>query len=80
MTIPANQILQQALQLPLADREQMADQLYLSLQVSAEVKTAWGEEIASRIAQVDNKEVTLVLSDQVHQQIQELIDRERPAS
>ncbi len=80
MTIPVNQILQQALQLPLADREQMADQLYLSLQVSVKVNEAWGEEIAARIAQVDDGEVSLVSTDQVHLQIQELIDRERPAS
>lgn len=80
MTIPANQILQQALQLPLADRELMADQLYLSLQVSTEVKAAWGEEISSRIAQVDDGQVSLVSTDRVHQKIQELIDRERPAS
>ena len=80
MTIPGNQLLQQALQLPLADREYIADQLYLSLQVSVEVKTAWGEEIATRIAQVDNEEVSLVSTNQVHLQIEELIDRERPAS
>jgi len=40
VTLPANQLLQLALQLPLADREQMADQLYLSLQVQLEVKAA----------------------------------------
>ncbi len=80
MTIPANQLLQQALQLPLADREQIADQLYRSLQVQSEVTTAWNKEIAERIAQVDNGEVTLVAADLVHQQIQELIDGEQPAS
>ncbi len=80
MTILANQILLQALQLPLADREQMANQLYLSLQLSTEVQEAWGEELATRIAQVDREEVPLVSTDQVHQQIQELIDRERLTS
>ncbi len=80
MTTQASQLLQQALQLPLAEREQLADQLYLSLHSSAAVQQAWSEEIASRIAQVDDGDVPLVSADQVHQQIQELIDRERPTS
>ena len=79
MTI-ANQLLQQALQLPVTDREQMAEQLYLSLHLTEEVKAAWSQEIARRISEVDNKEVALVAADDVHAQIRQLIERERPAS
>ena len=80
MTILANQLLQQALQLPIADREQIADQLYLSLHSPEEIESAWGDEIAGRIAQVDNEEVALVSPEEVHRQVRQVINRERPAS
>jgi putative addiction module component (TIGR02574 family) len=56
--------------LPLAEREELTEQLYLSLAMSADptedVKAAWSEEIARRLDDVDAGRVPLVSSAEMN--------------
>lgn len=80
MTQIAEQLLNQALQLSLAEREELAEQIYLSLHTSADpsgdVEAAWNEEIARRLDDVDTDRVTLISSEEVHHGIRKLLNRE----
>jgi putative addiction module component (TIGR02574 family) len=80
MTQIAEQLLNQALQLPPAEREELAEQLYLSLHASADspgdVEAAWNDEIARRLDDVNAGRVTLIPSEEVNHDIRKLLNRE----
>jgi putative addiction module component (TIGR02574 family) len=67
MTQAAEEILQQALQLPEEDRERIADSLLRSLHGSEETtfEEEWGPEIQRRIAEIDEGKVQLLPGDEV---------------
>lgn len=79
MTQIAEQLLNQALQLSSAEREVLAEQLYLSLDIASatqeEVDAAWGDEIAQRIKDVDSGRATLVEPEELHHDIRNLLNR-----
>jgi putative addiction module component (TIGR02574 family) len=81
MTQITEQLLNQALQLSPSEREELAEQLYLSLDSSLDsqevVDAAWDEEITQRIVDVDSGQVTLFTQGQVHDDIRKLLNREK---
>ena len=72
--LSAHEIIHSALQLPLAEREEVIVALTVSLQEAAidhgpvepadEVEAAWGEEIARRIADIDSGRVKTIPSEE----------------
>ncbi len=78
MTQLTEQLLHQALQLSQDEREELADQLYLSLHAPAEppaeVEAAWNQEIARRIGEVETGSVTLVAAEQVHGDVRKILN------
>jgi putative addiction module component (TIGR02574 family) len=67
MTQVAEEILQQALQLPEEDRERIAESLLGSIHSSDEstFEEEWGPEIERRIAEIDAGKVQLLPGDEV---------------
>jgi putative addiction module component (TIGR02574 family) len=69
-----NEIIASALQLPLADREQIVDALQQSLidesidhgpeEPADQAEAAWGDEIARRIADIDSGRVKTIPSEE----------------
>jgi putative addiction module component (TIGR02574 family) len=74
-----HEIIASALQLPIAEREQLADALQQSLidptidhglaEPAAEVQAAWSGEIARRIAEVDSGQVNTIPADEAERMI-----------
>ena len=72
--LTAHQVIASALQLPLADREQILHALQESLidetidhgpeDPADEVEAAWGDEIARRIADIDSGRVKTIPSEE----------------
>ena len=75
MTQFTEQLLNQAMQLSQNEREELADQLYLSLHASSpsqeDVESAWSAEIAQRLEVAD--EACLSTSQEVHEEIRALL-------
>ena len=77
--ITPNEIIAAALQLPLAEREQIFDALHESLidesinhgprEPADEVEAAWSEEIARRIVDIDSGRVTTIPADEAERMI-----------
>jgi putative addiction module component (TIGR02574 family) len=72
MTQITDQLLSQALQLSQHEREELADQLYLSLHVGDGTASSWSEEIGRRLQEVDNNQVTLCSAEEVHDDIRRI--------
>jgi putative addiction module component (TIGR02574 family) len=74
-----NEIIDAALQLPIAEREQIAAALRESLiddtvdhgpeEPADEVEAAWGDEIARRIADIDSGRVKTIPADEAERMI-----------
>ncbi len=79
MTQAVEQILNEAKQLSVAEREELADRLVESLirDIPPAVQRAHLEEVRRRIAQVDSGEVTLVPGDQALEQVRRLVGSSR---
>ncbi len=75
MTQLTEQLLNQALQLSQDEREELADQLYLSLHgtpdAQDEVESAWDQEVARRLNDVE--EVNLYSAEQVHDDVSKIL-------
>lgn len=77
--LTTHEIIASALQLPLADREQVVHALQESLidetidhgpeDPAEEVEAAWGDEIARRIADIDSGRVKTIPSDEAERMI-----------
>ncbi len=77
--LTAHQVIASALQLPLADREQILHALQESLidetidhgpeDPADEVEAAWGDEIARRIADIDSGRVKTITSEEAERMI-----------
>ncbi len=72
MTQTAEEILQQALQLPEEERERIADALLSSLHGSEETTfdEEWGSEIQRRIAEIDEGKVEMRPWDETLERLQ----------
>ena len=60
------------LTLPAHEREELADQLYESLEeqsIDPEWEQAWGQEIARRIADITDGRVELIDADEAHDEL-----------
>ena len=74
------EIEEQALQLPLKERSELADRLIVSLDGESEdspeaIAQAWDEEIARRVAEVDAGRAKLVPYEEVLTEIDELLKK-----
>jgi DNA-damage-inducible protein J len=58
-----------ALQLTYRERAHLAERLLMSLEDDDEIQTAWAEEIALRITQIDSKEIQTVPSEKIMAQL-----------
>ena len=77
--LTSHEIIASALQLPLAEREQIVEALQESLidetidhgpeEPADEVETAWSEEIARRIADIDSGRVKTIPSEEAERMI-----------
>jgi putative addiction module component (TIGR02574 family) len=80
MTQHTEQLLHQALQLSQVEREELAEQLFLSLDPSAstqaDVVSAWGEEVLQRLDQVNTEKVTPITSHELHKEIRAILNGE----
>ena len=82
MTQAVAHILEEAGQLSVAERADLADRLVESLvaDVPPDIKTAQLTEVCRRIAQVESGEMTLIPGDEVMTQIRRLVRSARAAS
>jgi putative addiction module component (TIGR02574 family) len=79
MESTAQLLLDAALHLPADSREELADQLYLSLHAEpdgdpSEVEAAWSEEIARRVADVLSGSAKTTPAEEVHRRLREKLN------
>jgi putative addiction module component (TIGR02574 family) len=76
MTQITEQLLNQALQLSQDEREELADQLYLSLHVGDGTALAWSDEVSRRLEEVDSEQMKLYSAEEVHDDVRKLLSGE----
>lgn len=62
-----------AMQMTKSSRARLADMLLVSLDDEDEIEDAWGEEIESRVRQIDTGEVDLIPGEQVMAELRSLL-------
>lgn len=77
VTSSARKVLEEALALPEEDRRRVAEALLDSVprETEQEVESAWRDEVARRIAEVERGEVVLETWSEVKQRIRQTLDR-----
>lgn len=80
MQSDATNLFDQAMKLPLDEREALAEQLYLSLHPAAgpheeqdAVDAAWSEEIGRRVKDIKSGSATTIPAEEAHQKLRDRV-------
>jgi hypothetical protein len=73
LSAEAQQVFQAAMRLPNDQREKLADQLYLTIEYTADAEAdkAWEATIARRVAEIENGTAKLLDWDELQQMMQD---------
>jgi putative addiction module component (TIGR02574 family) len=73
MSLSADQIEIEALNLPRSERARLAEALIASLDEDSEIERAWNEEIRRRIEEIDSGKAEMIPAEEVFKEIEDLL-------
>ena len=79
MSMTKKQLLAEALALPPADREELAEELLQSFDDS-EINAAWADEAERRVASLDSGKSQVTDGDKVFAEVRDMLDKRRNPS